>query len=164
MTTRLYECLFLLDPAKATADPEAAQQNLHHLLERHGAEIVISRPWDENRKLAYPIRRQNQTHKKGYFYIIYYRMLPKNQIPLEADLRINELVIRHLTSVIDPKWEDTMLDVARNDPGASFAIRGMQEEPVGSDVTPNFGMGDDGEQLPPPPPRRSRREFSEKPE
>ena len=161
MTNRLYECLFLLDSSKAAADPEVAQQNLHHLLEKHGAEILISRPWDENRKLAYSIRRQNQTHKKGYYYIIYYRLPSKNQIPLESDLRINELVIRHMTSAIDPKWEETMLDTARNEQGASFAIRGMQEEAIGSDVTPNFGMGDDGDQ---PPPRRSRRDYGDKPE
>lgn len=161
MATRLYETLYMLDSTKASADTEAARGVLHTLLEKHGAEIVVSRPWDENRKLMYSIRLQNTTHKKAYYYILYYRMESTHQAAVEADLRINELVLRHLTSVIDPKWEDVMLDSAQNDHATAFAIRGMQDETVGGDVTPNLA-GMTGDDDAPPPPRRARREYADK--
>lgn len=163
MAKRLYETLYMLDSTKASADADAARAALHTLLEKHGADIVVSRSWDENRKLTYSIRLQNTTHKKAYYYILYYRMESTHQAAVEADLRLNELVLRHLTSAIDPKWEEVMLDSAQNDHATAFAVRGMQDEAAGGDVTPNlagYGEGDGAA----PPPRRPRREMAEKPE
>jgi small subunit ribosomal protein S6 len=47
--------MFLLDPNKVSGDVQGASQATGTLLERNGAEILASRPWDE-RKLAYPIK------------------------------------------------------------------------------------------------------------
>ena len=166
MASRLYETLFLLDPTKAAADAEAARTALHTLIEKHGGEILVSRPWDENRKLAYPVEKQ----KKGYYYILYYRMESTRQAGMETDLRIVELVLRHLTSVIDVKWEDTLLESARNDTGVGFAVRGMQDETAPTDITPNLAgapagtEGGDTDQAAAAPRRGPRREFAEKPE
>ena len=61
MPVTTYETLFLLDPNKVSADADGDEAPVHHILERHGATIVVSRPWDYNHKLAYPIGKQ----KKG---------------------------------------------------------------------------------------------------
>ena len=134
MPVNLYETLFLLDSTKLSADPDGVRGQLHATLERYGGEVAISRPWDD-RKLTYPIRKQ----KKGSFHIVYYRIESTKQADLERDFKLNESLLRHLTMVIDPKWADAVMDVAHNDHGAAFAVRGMREEAAPGDVTPNIG-------------------------
>lgn len=166
MPARLYETLFLLDATKVAADADGSKTQVHGLLERHGGEIAVSRPWDENRKLAYPIKKQ----KKGYYLAVYYKMDTLKQASLEKDFAINELILRHLTSAIDPKWEDAIMDVAKNDHGNAFALRGMHDDAAPTDVVPNLpGVpaevgGDDGAAERPRGPRGPRRELAEKPE
>jgi small subunit ribosomal protein S6 len=161
-----YETLFLLDPTKVSADAEGVKQQVHHILERHGAQIVISRPWDYNHKLSYPIEKQ----KKGAFHIIYYTMESTRQVELERDFAIIEgLVLRQLTLKVDPKWQEVILGIARDEAGNGFAVRGMQEEaptttepgaagePAGGGEGEPVGVGGG--------PRRGRRpEHAEKPE
>src|SRR5262249_10143266 len=67
MPANVYECMFLLDSTKVAGDVPAAAKQLHSILERHQAEILASRPWDE-RRLAYPMGN----HKKGLFYLTYF--------------------------------------------------------------------------------------------
>jgi|SRR5579883_1257373 len=165
MANKLYETLFLLDPTKVSADADGVKQQLHALIERHGGHIEVSRPWDYNHKLAYPINKQ----KKGSFHIIYYTFESTKQAELERDLALQEgLVLRQLTSAIDPKWQEEIMRVAREDGGAAFALRGMQDE-AAVQTDPN-AIGGEGEEGVPPPPRegggggRRRREMAEKPE
>jgi small subunit ribosomal protein S6 len=166
MPVATYETLFLLDPTKVAADAEGVKQQIHTILERHGAQILISRPWDYNHKLSYPIEKQ----KKGAFHIIYYTMESTKQADLERDFAIIEgLVLRQLTLKVDPKWQEVVLGVARDEPGNAFAVRGMQEEapamtePGAVGAAPPEGgepVGVGGG-----PPRRGRRpEPAEKPE
>jgi small subunit ribosomal protein S6 len=168
MPVQTYETLFLLDSPKVTADAEAVKQTVHHLIERHGGQISISRPWDYNHKLSYPIKKQ----KKGAFHIIYYTMESTHQAALERDFALAEVILRQLTLRIDPKWQELILSVAREDTGHGFALRGMQDEAAvqtdpaaiggepmfGGDGEPGHGPGGGG-------PRRGRRpEMAEKPE
>lgn len=164
-----YETMFLLDPNKVSTDAEGTKQQIHHILERHGAQIVVSRPWDYNHKLTYPIGKQ----KKGAFHIVYFTMESTKQSELERDFALQEgLVLRSLTLKIDPKWEETILQVAREDAGNGFAVRGMHDEttvqtdPAAIGGDPGMGMDLDG-----PPqghrdggPRRGRRDMADKPE
>jgi small subunit ribosomal protein S6 len=165
-----YETMFLLDSNKVSTDAEAAKQQIHHLLERHGGQVLISRPWDYNHKLSYPISKQ----KKGAFHIIYYTMESTHQSALERDFALAEgLILRQLTLKLDPKWSETILSVARDDAGNGFAVRGMQEESSASGVGGPGGdmMGMDGDFMGGSPhreggggrrPRRS--EMSDKPD
>jgi small subunit ribosomal protein S6 len=166
-----YETLFLLDPNKASTDAEGTKQQIHHILERHGAAIAISRPWDYNHKLSYPIGKQ----KKGSFHIVYYTMESTRQAELERDFALQEgLVLRSLTLKLDPKWQEVILQVAREDGSNGFALRGMQDETtVQTDPAAIGGEGVpalEGEGGGPPHreggggPRRGRREMAEKPE
>ena len=157
MPVSLYETLFMLDSTRLASEPDAVRGQVHTTLERYGAEILVSRPWDnEGRKLAYTINKQ----KKASYHIVYYRLDTQKQRSLEQDYAINENILRLLTIAIDPKWEDDMLDAARNDNSPAFAIRGMQEEAGVGDVTPNLEGNMEGEAFAAatggrrPPPRR----------
>src|SRR5262249_53060505 len=109
MPVHQYETLFLLDATKVAADAEAVKQQLHHILQRHGATIQISREWNYNQKLAYPIGKQ----KKGAFHIVYYTMESTHQAALENDIKLSEgIVLRQMTLNLDPKWQEAILGIA----------------------------------------------------
>ena len=110
MAVNTYECMFLLDTNKVSGDVSAAAKQIESLLQRHHAEVLASRQWDE-RRLAYPIKG----HKKGLYYLMYFRCEGKNLINIEGDLALNEVVLRQLIIKIDPKLVDTMLALARDE-------------------------------------------------
>lgn len=159
MPVNTYETMLLLDPTKISADSEGALKQLHALWERHEAKILISRPWDYNHKLAYPIRK----FKKGAYHVIYYQQDSQKQRELDRDIKLQEgLVLRHLTIRLHPKWVDAMLSVAREDSSTTFALRGMREDvPLTEESTtspsPDGGAAEAPSSSPPPPGRRSRR-------
>lgn len=166
MPTTLYETLFALDNTKVSVDAEAAKTQLHHLIEKYGGEIVVARSWDENGKLAFPIQKQ----KKAFFYILYYKLESIKHSELEVDYKINENILRYLTSRIDPKLQDVMLDIARNEQGSRFAYKAMKDEgqPTGEGIVSNDPLSR-GEEIPnlnpdAGPPRRRGPRRDEKPE
>src|SRR3974390_686014 len=121
MPITTYQTMFWGDSNKVSSDAEGTKQQIHHILERHGGQVIISRPWDYNHKLSYPISKQ----KKGAFHIIYYTMESTPQSALERDFALAEgLILRQLTLKLDPKWQETVLSVARDDAGNGFAVRG----------------------------------------
>ncbi len=178
MPVELYETMFVIDSGKMSTDGDMIKESLHNTLGKHGGEVVISRPWNENQKLAYPMRKQ----KKAHFHIIYYKMESTHQAALEADVRLTmtDFLLRHLTSNVDYRYAEVMLHIAKDEHGASFALRGYHDEPSPTDMTPSTindpgaggGMADFGP-VPDlgngaaPPPRRGRRgegSDSDKPE
>ena len=110
MPANVYECMFLLDTNKVAGDVPAAAEQLKQLLERNHAEILANRPWDE-RRLAYPIHG----HKKGLYYLTYFKAEGKELKNIEHDLQLAELVLRHLILHVDPKLVDIMLQLARDE-------------------------------------------------
>jgi small subunit ribosomal protein S6 len=133
MPANVYECMFLLDPNKVAGDVPSAAKQLHGLLERHQAEVLASRPWDE-RRLAYSIG----SHKKGLYYLTYFRTEGKNLAPLEGDFRLNEMILRHLVIKVDPKLETIMLSVARDE--HALHLQSVTEE-TSEDVEPGGEEG-----------------------
>jgi small subunit ribosomal protein S6 len=113
--------MFLLDPTKVAGDVPGAAKQLHTILERNQAEVLASRPWEE-RKLAYPIKG----HKKGLYYLTYFRTEGKNLINFERDVALNELILRQLTLHVDPKLVDIMLAVARDE--HALALHSVNEQ------------------------------------
>src|SRR5205085_12364447 len=124
MPANVYECMFLLDTNKVAGDVPAAAKQLHAILERNHAEVLASRPWDD-RRLAYPIKG----HKKGLYYLTYFKADSKKVAELDHDFRLSEVILRHMISVIDPKWNEEMLAVAQDD--HRFALQVMHEESEG---------------------------------
>lgn len=153
MSVQLYETLFLLDPSKVASDGDAIRAHLVANIEKHGGHVEVTRPWDD-RKLTFPINNQ----KKGSFHIIYYKLDSRKQHDLEIDFKLDENILRLMTIKVDPKWENEIMTVAKNEHGAAFALKGMKEEaPIGGD--PSIPMGMDG-----PPGDRRRPRRDDKPE
>lgn len=123
MPVNVYECMFLLDTNKVAGDVPAAAKQLHALLERNQAEVLASRPWDE-RRLAYPING----HKKGLYYLTYFRSEGKNIAGIEHDCTLHETIMRALILKIDPKHVDIMLQLARDE--HAVALHTLAESPA----------------------------------
>jgi small subunit ribosomal protein S6 len=142
MAANVYECMFLLDPAKVAGDVPNAAKQLHAILERNNVEVLASRPWDE-RKLAYPIKG----HKRGMYYLMYFRTEGKNLLNIERDLALNEMVVRQMVLRIDPKLVENMLAVARDEhalalqalPAESEGGEGGAPKPEGGEERPRRG-------------------------
>jgi len=130
--------MFLLDTNKVAGDVQAAAQQLHGLLERNHAEILASRPWDE-RRLAYPVKN----HKKGLYYLTYFRSEGKNLINIERDVALSELILRQLTIRIDPKLVEPMLALARDE--HALALQTITQEPGEGET----GRGEGGDEYHP---------------
>jgi small subunit ribosomal protein S6 len=144
MAANTYECMLLLDPNKVSGDIPTAAKQLHTILERHQAEILASRQWDE-RRLAYPIKG----HKKGLYYLTYFRVEGKKLVEIERDFALSELILRTLTLKVDPKLVDTMLALARDE--NALALQSVPEA-VGEETGGPEGLGEG-----PRGPRRGRR-------
>ncbi len=145
MAANTYECMLLLDPNKVSGDIPTAAKQLHTILERHQAEVLASRQWDE-RRLAYPIKG----HKKGLYYLTYFRVEGKKLVEIERDFALSELILRTLTLKVDPKLVDTMLALARDE--NALALQSVPEA-VGEET----GGGSEGPGEGPRGPRRGRR-------
>ncbi len=122
MPANVYECMFLLDTNKVAGDVPAAQKQLHALLERNHAEVLASRPWDE-RRLAYPVKG----HKKGLYYLTYFRAEGNNIANLERDCALNEMILRTLVLHIEDKLVEPLLTVARTE--HATALQTVNEPP-----------------------------------
>jgi small subunit ribosomal protein S6 len=123
----VYECMLLLDSNKYNNDGAGVIGQIHGLIEKHHAEILASRPWDE-RRLTYPVAG----HKKGTYYLIYFRGEGRNLKALEADFNLNETILRQLVYRIDPKLVDTMLALARDEHALAMQAPGLAEDvPIG---------------------------------
>ncbi len=133
MPANVYECMFLLDTNKVAGDVHAAAKQLHTILERNQAEVLASRPWDE-RRLAYPI----SGHKKGLYYLTYFRTEGKNLATIEHDFALNETDPARADLKVDPKQVDIMLQLARDE--HAVALQTVTEPPA--DET---GLGDEGD-------------------
>jgi small subunit ribosomal protein S6 len=130
--------MFLLDTNKVAGDVPAAAKQIHGILERHSAEVLASRPWEE-RRLAYPIKG----HKKGLYYLMYFRTDGKNIATIEHDLHLNETVLRSMMLYVEPKMVDTLLEVAR-DERVGVALQTVNEPPPDEDLGRESEEGDRG--------------------
>ena len=122
MAENVYECMFLLDTSKVAGDVPGTAKQLQAVLERHHAEILASRPWDE-RRLAYPIGN----HKKGLYYLTYFRTEAANIDKLKGDMALTEMILRSMILKIDPKLVDTMLALVKGEHAP--ALHSIHDEP-----------------------------------
>jgi small subunit ribosomal protein S6 len=130
MPANVYECMVLFDSNKYGNDAAATVGQVHTILEKHHAEILASRPWDE-RRLAYPV----EGHKKGSYYLIYFRSEGKNLRPIKEEFALNETVLRSLVLKVDPKLMETMLALARDEHALAVQAPGLAED-VPAERTP----------------------------
>lgn len=88
---RLYEGLFLFDPAEAGKGMDGIIQIVTEALTKHGAEIVSVEHWGD-RRLAYEIKGL----KRGTYVLSYFNGNPESMVDLDRTLRLDERVIRHM--------------------------------------------------------------------
>ncbi len=100
MPVNTYEGMFVLDSSKAAVNWDEAVKTVHDILAKHNSEIVASRQWDE-RRLAYAV----DGHKKGTYLLTFFRTEGANLKEIEADCRLNELILRDLILKVHPKLE-----------------------------------------------------------
>ena len=103
----VYEGMFILDPTKYSRDPAAITQQVADLITQHGGTILAARLWDE-RKLAYPIKG----HKKGVYWLTYFKMPGTGVSPLERQCEINDDIIRKLILKVDARIADALVQHA----------------------------------------------------
>jgi small subunit ribosomal protein S6 len=140
MPANVYECMFLLDTNKVAGDVSAAAKQLHTILEKNNAEVLASRTW-EDKRLAYPIKN----HKKGLYYLVYFRTDGKNLVTIEHDFSLaRELILRVLVLHVDPKLVDAMLAVAREEHAAPH-LRTVNEPLEGEEGAAEGERGERGE-------------------
>src|SRR5262245_30691903 len=127
MAANVYECMFILDTNKVAGDQAGVAKTLQGILERNQAEVLASRPWAEQ-KLAYPIKN----HKKGLYYLTYFRTEGKNLVNIERDLQLNETVLRSMVLKVDPKLVEIMLQMARDE--RAMALQTVNAPPPEDDL------------------------------
>ena len=88
---RLYEAMFLVDSADATADWEGVDSAVKNILERAGVEIVSMKKWDD-RQLAYEINGK----EKGTYILCYFKAEGKKIRGIERDVQLSERIMRVL--------------------------------------------------------------------
>lgn len=103
----VYEGMFILDPAKYSRDPAGSAQQINDLITQQGGSVLAARLWDE-RKLAYPING----HKKGVYWLTYFKMPGGNLTALERQCEITDDIIRKLFLKVDDRIADALVQHA----------------------------------------------------
>ena len=97
---RHYENLVIVKPTLTEEEIKSNLNAVEEIITSNGGEIAV-RDDMGIRKLAYPIEKS----PRGYFYVIYYTMDPKNIAEVERRFRINEELLRFVTIKYDSKRE-----------------------------------------------------------
>jgi small subunit ribosomal protein S6 len=142
MPVNAYECMFILDTSRTSTNMEEVKGQVHATLEKYGAEILASRPWSEKNegkldsRLAYPIKGQ----KKGTYYLTFFKVDSHKLHEIELDFRLSESILRHMVLNVDPKWEEEMAGVAKDEHRSCLAA--LREDIGGGDMDfGGMGMG-----------------------
>src|SRR4029079_8508337 len=80
-----YEGMFLLDSNKYAANPQGVSGEVLALLERVGAKVLATRPWQDG-KLSYNIKG----HRKGLHFLVYFSMDRRHLLEIDRLAELNE--------------------------------------------------------------------------
>jgi len=130
----MYEGMFLLDSNRFAADPDGVQQQVKGILDRVGANVVASRPWQEG-KLCYPIEGQ----RKGLYFLACFRMDGSQMTELNRLCKLNDTVLRQLVIRHPKVIFDAMVDALTSHDGA---LHSPEQRPDPRDPRANFGERD----------------------
>lgn len=104
MSVHVYDCMLIFDSNRYARDVAGVTGRVKQIIESHGAEVLVSRLW-EDRRLAYPIGG----HRKGTYWVTFFRantqLIPK----IERDFQLNEDVVRSLILKVDPRIADSLV-------------------------------------------------------
>src|SRR6476659_3936224 len=108
LAQNVYECMVIFDPNKYAQDPGGLGATIPNLVSKAGGEVLVSRLWQEQ-KLAFPIGG----HKKGAYWLTYFRLDSSKLTDFNRELRINEAVVRSLTLKVEPRLVDALVEHAK---------------------------------------------------
>src|ERR1043165_8162550 len=108
LAQNVYECMVIFDPNKYAQDPGGLGGTVPDLVNRFGGEVLVSRLW-QGQKLAYPLG----SHKKGAYWLTYFRLDSGKLAELNRELRINEAVVRSMTLKVEPRLVDALVEHAK---------------------------------------------------
>jgi small subunit ribosomal protein S6 len=126
--TNVYEAMFILDSNRFARERSALPGEVEAMIKAGGGEVLVSRLWEE-RRLAYPIG----AHRKGTYWLIYFRGPSSVVEPLNRQCEIHDGVIRHLVLKIHPHLVDVMLEHAKagpTQPAAAPPSGSAREKPI----------------------------------
>lgn len=88
---RIYECMVIINPNKASANEEKARKDVEAILKNRGGEILYSEKWDD-RRLAYPIRK----FERGFYHLLFVRLNSEMVATLRRDMEMDEDILRQM--------------------------------------------------------------------
>lgn len=137
MLVNTYEGLFIFDSNRYARDPAGVAGQVAEAVRRNGGELLVSRLWEE-RRLAYPIKG----HRKGTYWLTYFRMEGRKLADLDRDCRLNDVVLRHLFVKIDARIADAVVQHAlAGHQVKARGSQGMEGESAGSRSATAVGVG-----------------------
>ena len=107
MANVTYEGMFLLDSNKYAANPQGSSAEVLALLERVGAKVLATRPWQDG-KLSYPV----DGHRKGLHFLVYFSMDSRQLHELDRLVKFNETILRHIVIKLPVALIEPMLAMA----------------------------------------------------
>src|SRR6476620_3608464 len=119
LAKNVYECMVIFDPNKYAQNPGGLAATIPDLVAKCGGEVLVSRLWQEQ-KLAYPIG----SHKKGAFWLTYFRLESGKLVEFNRELRINEAIVRSLTLKVEPRLVEALVEHAKGTQKARPATEG----------------------------------------
>lgn len=100
-----YEAMFLIGQA-ATSENEGGVALVRGVLERHNAQVLVLKKWDE-RKLAYEIGKA----KRGTYIVAFFKATGAAVTAIERDVKLSEDFLRVMTLRADHLNETEMAAV-----------------------------------------------------
>ncbi len=121
----LYEGMFLVNSAKYANDPDGTAGAIMAILERAGATVVASRPWQDG-KLAYEV----SGHRKGLHFLVCFRMPGAGMEVVKRQCHLSDVIIRHLVIKHTPQLFNAMVDALTGESSAAEAAAEAKEAPA----------------------------------
>jgi small subunit ribosomal protein S6 len=91
ITKKLYEAMFLVDPAQAASDWDGVEKLIRNIFKRAETETVSIKKWGD-RNLAYEVDGKS----KGVYVLCYFKGDGKRNRDIERDVQLSEQVMRVL--------------------------------------------------------------------
>ena len=102
-----YEGMFLLDTNKYAANPQGVSGEVVAILERVGAKVLATRPWQDG-KLAYDVKG----HRKGLHFLVYFSMDSRQLHEIDRLAKFNETILRNIIIKLPVALIEPMLNMA----------------------------------------------------
>jgi small subunit ribosomal protein S6 len=111
MKLRHYETFYLLHPDLSDEERISISERLQQIISKGNGEIVKVDPWPLQ-KLAYRVQKQTQ----GYYVVMEYGAAAESISELTRRLRLNEGVMKFITTKLNNKFDAKALAEAHDKP------------------------------------------------